>query len=469
MQTRQALKTDTSLCHVHLELGASVRLDNVGEQWHLASNGFNVRFRLPSGKISAFLTKLQAEGCALEELDDVADESGPLSVKGQVERLWRSGLVVQVLLNNGSKSAILHNFGETPLFPQAVTPADELIMTENACIHREGDSLMIEALDCGATLELVSPQLFHIPTAWMKLGTCSEVAERANVPIELATAVAAWLATIGAAEIPSHVVSDRNQLMGWSFADRLMHARSRMGRHVRGYGATFPLRGKIPEPAALKPACAGKTLELLTPDLDKISANEGSLTSILESRKSIREHGNNPPTHAELSEFLYRTARVKKRIRASEYEVATRPYPSGGALYELEFYPLVNRCEGIPPALYRYDAGLHCMEQISPLSAETRQLLADAMRSCGMRTEPHVLIVLAARFLRVNWKYESLAYALILKDVGTAYQTMYLVATAMGLAPCALGGGNSVTFCRAAGTQYWAESSVGEFLLGRAA
>jgi SagB-type dehydrogenase family enzyme len=200
-----------------------------------------------------------------------------------------------------------------------------------------------------------------------------------------------------------------------------------------------------------------------------ISANENSLTSILESRKSIREHGNNPPTHAELSEFLYRTARVKKRIRASEYEVATRPYPSGGALYELEFYPLVNRCEGIPPALYRYDAGLHCLEQISPLFAETRQLLADAMRSCGMRTEPHVLVVLAARFLRVNWKYESLAYALILKDVGAAYQTMYLVATAMGLAPCALGGGNSVTFCRAAGTEYWAESSVGEFLLGRAA
>ncbi len=62
-----------------------------------------------------------------------------------------------------------------------------------------------------------------------------------------------------------------------------------------------------------------------------------------------------------------------------------------------------------------------------------------------------------------------MAYSLILKHVGVAYQTMYLVATAMGLAPCALGGGNSALFCKVAGTEYWDESSVGEFFLGRPA
>jgi hypothetical protein len=45
---------------------------------------------------------------------------------------------------------------------------------------------------------------------------------------------------------------------------------------------------------------------------------------------------------------------------------------------------------------------------------------------------------------------------------------MYLVATAMGFAPCALGGGNSDVFAEAAGTDYYAESSVGEFVLGSA-
>ena len=64
------------------------------------------------------------------------------------------------------------------------------------------------------------------------------------------------------------------------------------------------------------------------------------------------------------------------------------------------------------------------------------------------------------------WKYESIAYALTLKDVGVLFQTMYLAATAMGLAPCALGGGDADLFARAAGTDYRVETSVGEFLLG---
>jgi hypothetical protein len=41
-----------------------------------------------------------------------------------------------------------------------------------------------------------------------------------------------------------------------------------------------------------------------------------------------------------------------------------------------------------------------------------------------------------------------------------------LAATATGMAPCALGGGDADRFARAAGTDYHAETSVGEFLLG---
>ena len=77
-----------------------------------------------------------------------------------------------------------------------------------------------------------------------------------------------------------------------------------------------------------------------------------------------------------------------------------------------------------------------------------------------------VLIVIGARFPRLMWKYASVAYALILKHVGVLYQTMYLVATAMQLAPCAIGGGNADLFARACGTDYYSEGSVGEFLLG---
>jgi hypothetical protein len=43
---------------------------------------------------------------------------------------------------------------------------------------------------------------------------------------------------------------------------------------------------------------------------------------------------------------------------------------------------------------------------------------------------------------------------------------MYLVATAMNLAPCAIGAGNSDLFAAAVGTDYYAETSVGELSLG---
>jgi SagB-type dehydrogenase family enzyme len=60
-----------------------------------------------------------------------------------------------------------------------------------------------------------------------------------------------------------------------------------------------------------------------------------------------------------------------------------------------------------------------------------------------------------------------MAYAGILKNVGALYQTIYLVATAMGLSVCALGGGDSDLFTRAAGTRWETESSVGELILNR--
>ena len=96
-------------------------------------------------------------------------------------------------------------------------------------------------------------------------------------------------------------------------------------------------------------------------------------------------------------------------------------------------------------------------------------LLDDARLSVGSPAGPlQTLVVLTARFQRLSWKYQSMAYAALLKDVGVLFQTMYLVATAMGLAPCALGGGDSDLFAEAAGLDSYAETSVGEFLLGTA-
>jgi SagB-type dehydrogenase family enzyme len=125
---------------------------------------------------------------------------------------------------------------------------------------------------------------------------------------------------------------------------------------------------------------------------------------------------------------------------------------------------VVARCDGLAPALYHYDSLRHQLERVAGDSACVRRLL-DAASDAGRH--PDVLIVIAARFGRVSWKYRSIAYATVMKDVGALVQTMYLVATAMGLAPCAVGCGDAAQFARATGLDRFEEGSVGEFVLGR--
>jgi len=129
-------------------------------------------------------------------------------------------------------------------------------------------------------------------------------------------------------------------------------------------------------------------------------------------------------------------------------------------------YIAVARCAGLGPGLLHYRADRHQLARVAEDGPDVRALVAEA--AAAARAENvQLLLILAARFRRLSWKYESIAYATALKNVGVLLQTFYLVATAMGLAGCAIGGGNADTFSRAAGTRYVEESSVGEFLLGR--
>jgi oxazoline/thiazoline dehydrogenase len=207
-------------------------------------------------------------------------------------------------------------------------------------------------------------------------------------------------------------------------------------------------------------------LPLARPDLARIALQDMPLTTAVEYRSSVRSYGPSPVTLPQFGEFLYRVARVRQRTTVDGVELTNRPYPNGGASYELELYPIVDRCQGLLPGFYHYEPQEHALEPIASPNTLTEQFLQDAWAFCGQETRPEILIMIAARFGRVSWKYSSIAYATILKDVGALYQTMYLVATAMRLAPCALGSGDSDRFSRLLGEDYYAETAIGEFMLG---
>lgn len=262
---------------------------------------------------------------------------------------------------------------------------------------------------------------------------------------------------------------ETSTLTQWDFHDLLFHVSSRLGKQHTPYGATFRFLGKIDPLPAVKPPMSADAISLYRPNLQALKDNDLPFTRVLEERRSIRIYNEQPITAVQLGEFLFRTARIRSLAvtAQAEYERSDRPYPSAGACYELELYVVVNACEGLSSGLYHYDPQEHQIHRLADRTREAETLLGEADSAAGQQGRPQVLLILAARFQRVAWKYEAMAYAAILKDVGVLYQTMYLVATAMGLAGCALGGGNSDLFAVAAGTDYYVETSVGEFMLGR--
>ena len=130
-------------------------------------------------------------------------------------------------------------------------------------------------------------------------------------------------------------------------------------------------------------------------------------------------------------------------------------------------YLTVSNCEGLARGLYHYDAGSHALVAIDASAQQLQALSMAAEFAMDASGPPQILITIAARFGRISWKYSSIAYSLILKDVGCLIQTFYLAATDMGLDGCAIGTGNIDLFAKMTGLEFYVEGPVGQFALGR--
>jgi SagB-type dehydrogenase family enzyme len=262
-------------------------------------------------------------------------------------------------------------------------------------------------------------------------------------------------------------------LVLWDFHDLLFHARSTEGRHANPLGGVYQYAGVIPPLSAVRPRWAGKKI-----DLRKVpAAHPADLppgARLLRERHSIRSFDDRRPiTLAELARFLDGAARVLSRWKndagdaGPAVEYAVRPYPSAGASYELELYLAVHNCDRLAPGFYHYDAGGHALVAVGVRPHELEALLTGAAVAMGVSAAPQILITIAARFGRMSWKYSSIAYALILKNVGVLTQTLYLMATDMGFGGCAIGSVNIDLFAKMTGLDFHVEGPVGQFAIGR--
>ncbi|MQS37887.1 SagB/ThcOx family dehydrogenase [Streptomyces katsurahamanus] len=261
-------------------------------------------------------------------------------------------------------------------------------------------------------------------------------------------------------------------LASWSAVDLLFHTRSTLGRHDADFGATYPLAERMAPAPAVKPLPDGPRIVLKRPSPSGVKLTDPPLTTVVEERRSVRSFGSARLDADTLGEFLHRALRVRSlhenRHNAQEGPFTDRPYPSGGRAFELEFYLSVRDCAGIPPGIHYYAPLEHCLVQVGDAEPGSgmSELFDEARITAGLTDLPAVVITITSRIHRLTWKYSGLAYALTLKHVGAVTQNLYLIGTAMGLAPCALGSGDIELAARATGQDWRIEPSVGGFVLG---
>jgi SagB-type dehydrogenase family enzyme len=395
-----------------------------------------------------------------------------------LEFLSRRGLVCRSAHANGTRLATLVPVSSSFVArPVVADPASRYVLSRFAYLRRSGDEAVVESPLAHARVVLNDGRVAALVGGLAAPAGVEEVTRRAGVLP--ADAVAAVLTLLLRADMLDESAAEGGRdeaLETWEFHDLLFHARSRQGRSDAAFGSTYRFAGRLTPPPAVKPTPAGEGHELYGPDLARLERDDPPLTWVQERRRSVREFDpEHPITERQLGEFLFRVARVKDSWQTEvttssgpvHLDFASRPYPAGGALYELEVYAAVNRCANLPAGLYHYDPSRHRLTRVREWTAEVAALLRDAAESTAVQEDSlQVLLILASRFSRVAWKYESIAYGLTLKHVGVMFQTMYLAATAMGLGGCAVGSGDADRFAQAAGTDYYAETSVGEFLVG---
>lgn len=434
---------------------------------------------IPLQKVSAGLMRAiehLLDGEATEEtLSAIAIEYDGIASLPQLyyylQQFTQLGLLCHKLSVDGSSLATLAPLAAPYPFQWSEAQCDrQYVISRFAYCHRDKERMVWETPLFPGKIILHDWRGAAIASELSQPQNCQSLTKIPDISLEAAQS---FLSLLLSAKVISQVTEDGEiegeaspNLVQWEFHDLLFHSQSRQGRHDKPVGKSKRFLGKIDPPPALKPKRSYETIPLARPDLERLQQSDRPFTQVLETRKSIRVWGTRAISDRQLGEFLYRCFRVREIIPTTDIELSDRPYPSGGASYEIEVYLAIERCENIAAGLYHYCPQAHVLEKIAEKTDEVKTLLENAGKATGEDNLPQVLIILAARFGRVSWAYESVAYSLILKHVGVLYQTMYLVATAMDLAPCAIGAGNSTLFATIADTDYYSESSVGEFILG---
>lgn len=177
------------------------------------------------------------------------------------------------------------------------------------------------------------------------------------------------------------------------------------------------------------------------PRLNKIKLKKPKKTkiaNILQKRRSIRNYTGEPINLKDLSQILFTAGGISFFTKNENYDSSKRNYPSAGARYPLEIYPLILNCEGIKQGLYHYNIKDNVLEIL--LEKDLRKWLIKALGKEMWTIKSSVIFIITTMLDRTKIKYGDRGYRYSLLEAGHLAQNICLLSTELKLGSCAIGG-----------------------------
>lgn len=108
-----------------------------------------------------------------------------------------------------------------------------------------------------------------------------------------------------------------------------------------------------------------------------------------------------------------------------------RAYPSGGAKYPLEIYPVALHVDGLARGVYHYHVERHALEHLQ--FAEVDKVLSSLNVAEEVIRDAHMLFLVSFIKQRSYEKYGALSYKLGLIEAGHLGQNFYLISSSLGI------------------------------------